>query len=128
MARASVAYERLAPALWPAIGLSALYLTAALLGLFAYIPWVLQSLLLAATITAVTLALWRGFEVFADGVRPFRDLGEKNLNRQPESLRLLNVPALLETLVRRAFQASQKRSRAVRPRNPSFRCAALSYS
>lgn len=65
LARASVAYERLAPALWPAIGLSALYLTAALFGLFAYIPWVLQSLLLAAIVTAVTLALWRGFEVFA---------------------------------------------------------------
>lgn len=65
LARAGLAFERLAPALWPAIGLAGLYLSAALLGLFAHIPWAMQSLLLAAAVTAVALALWRGLAVFA---------------------------------------------------------------
>lgn len=64
-ARASVAFERLLPELWPAIGFAGLYLAAALFGLFCYIPWEAQSLLLAGAVTAVALALVRGFEAFA---------------------------------------------------------------
>ena len=52
--------ERVAPALWPAIGVIGLYFAAALFGLFLIIPWLLQSLLLAAAITATGLALENG--------------------------------------------------------------------
>ena len=48
------------PALWPAIGIIGLYFAAALFGLFLIIPWLLQSLLLAAAITATGLALENG--------------------------------------------------------------------
>lgn len=48
------------PALWPAIGIIGLYFAAALFGLFLIIPWILQSLLLAAAITATGLALENG--------------------------------------------------------------------
>lgn len=57
LARLSLLVERLAPALWPALGFIGLYLAAALFGLFAVIPWTLQALLLAATITATALSL-----------------------------------------------------------------------
>ena len=60
LARASLGLERLLPALWPAIGFAGLYLVAALLGLFRYIPWEAQSLLLAAAVTATALALYQG--------------------------------------------------------------------
>ncbi len=55
LARASLAAETFLPALWPALGFAGLYLGIALFGLFAFIPWTLQALLLAATITAVGL-------------------------------------------------------------------------
>jgi uncharacterized protein (TIGR02302 family) len=72
--RAALAAERIFPALWPALGFAGLYLGAALLGLYAFIPWTLQALLLAATITAVGLSLDWGFADFAwprwrDGAR-----------------------------------------------------------
>ena len=59
-ARAAVGAERLLPALWPALGFGGLYLAAALFGLFKYIPWEAQSLLLAAAVTAMALSLARG--------------------------------------------------------------------
>jgi uncharacterized protein (TIGR02302 family) len=72
--RAALAVERIAPALWPALGFAGLYLGAGLLGLFAYIPWSVQALLLAATVTAIGLSLDAGFGNFAwprwrDGAR-----------------------------------------------------------
>jgi len=74
LARAAVGIERLLPALWPAFGFAGLYLAASLFGLFAYIPWEAQSVLLAAAVTAVALALYRGLERFVwpgvfDGAR-----------------------------------------------------------
>ncbi len=51
-ARAVIAIERLLPRLWPAAGFIIFYLALALTGIFAFIPWPLQALLLAATITA----------------------------------------------------------------------------
>ena len=80
-ARAAIGFERLLPALWPAFGFAGLYLAAALFGLFKYIPWEAQSLLLAAAVTAMALALVRGLEHFAwpgsfDGARRLeRDSG-----------------------------------------------------
>jgi len=65
LARLSVGIERLLPALWPAIGFAGLYLAAALSGLFLYIPWEAQSLLLAGAVTAAALAQWQGLASFA---------------------------------------------------------------
>ncbi len=78
LARASLLAERIVPALWPAFGFSGLYIALSLTGLFAFIPWPLQALLLAATITASLLALEAGFENFAwpkwwDGARRLED-------------------------------------------------------
>ena len=56
--------ERVAPALWPAIGVIGLYFALALSGLFTITPWLLQSLILAAAITATGLALDDGFRDF----------------------------------------------------------------
>jgi uncharacterized protein (TIGR02302 family) len=60
-ARLVLAVERIAPALWPAIGVIGLYFAAALFGLFLIVPWMVQSLILAAAITAMGLALENGF-------------------------------------------------------------------
>src|SRR5271170_5370391 len=65
LARVSLALERFLPGLWPALGFAALYLSAALLGLFAFVPWILQAMILAATVTAIGLSLATGFEHFA---------------------------------------------------------------
>ena len=81
LARAAIGIERLLPALLPAFGCAGLYLAAALFGLFQYIPWEAQSVALAAAVTAVALALYRGLEIFAwpgsfDGARRLeRDSG-----------------------------------------------------
>ncbi|MES2255801.1 MAG: DUF4175 family protein [Pseudomonadota bacterium] len=64
MARLVLVVERVAPALWPAIGVIGLYFAAALFGLFTVIPWIVQSLILAAAITATGLALENGFRDF----------------------------------------------------------------
>ena len=74
LARASLAAERFLPSLWPALGFAGVYLALSLFGLYPLIPWPLQALLLAATITATGLALHAGFESFAwprwkDGAR-----------------------------------------------------------
>jgi uncharacterized protein (TIGR02302 family) len=73
-ARAVLAIENLLPRLWPAFGFVGAYLTLALLGLFVFIPWPLQVLLLAATITATGLSLHEGLQDFVwprsiDGAR-----------------------------------------------------------
>ena len=63
-ARFVLAVERVMPSLWPAIGILGLFFALALFGLFAVIPWIVQSLLLAAAITATGLALEDGFRNF----------------------------------------------------------------
>jgi uncharacterized protein (TIGR02302 family) len=65
LARAVLAIEKFLPRLWPAVGFTGFYLAVALTGVFAFIPWPLQALLLAATITASALSLVDGFEGFA---------------------------------------------------------------
>jgi len=64
IARAVLAIERVLPRLWPAFGFFGFYLALALTGIFAFVAWPLQALLLAATITASALALHDGFEDF----------------------------------------------------------------
>src|SRR3569833_3408005 len=64
LARAILAIEKLLPLLWPAFGFIGLYLALALTGVFAFVPWPLQALLLAATITAACLSLYDGFVKF----------------------------------------------------------------
>src|ERR1700722_2912427 len=73
-ARASLAAEQFLPGLWPALGFAGVYLALALFGLFAFIPWTVQALLLAATITAIGLSLDGAFRKFSwprwkDGAR-----------------------------------------------------------
>jgi uncharacterized protein (TIGR02302 family) len=65
LTRTVLAVERVMPRLWPALGFIGFYLALALTGLFAFVAWPLQALLLAATITASALALYDGFEDFA---------------------------------------------------------------
>jgi uncharacterized protein (TIGR02302 family) len=83
-ARASIAIERFLPGLWPALGFAGLYLALALFGLFAFIPWDVQALLLAVSITAIGIGLDAGFKDFAwpewkDGARRLeRDNGLKH--------------------------------------------------
>ena len=88
LARASLAAERVLPALWPALGFAGLYTAAALFGLYALIPWTLQALLLAASITAIGLSLDVGFAGFAwpswkDGARRLEE--ESGLRHRPIS-------------------------------------------
>src|SRR6266702_3053666 len=64
LARTVLAVERLLPRFWPALGFIGFYLALALTGLFAFVAWPFQALLLAATITASTLALHDGFADF----------------------------------------------------------------
>src|ERR1700759_1587050 len=64
-ARAILAMEKLLPLLWPAFGFIGFYLSLVLTGIFAFVPWPLQALLLAATTTAAALSLVDGFEDFA---------------------------------------------------------------
>jgi uncharacterized protein (TIGR02302 family) len=65
LSRAALTIERLLPRLWPAVGFIGFYLALALTGLFAFVPWPLQAVALAATITATALSLYDGFEDFA---------------------------------------------------------------
>jgi uncharacterized protein (TIGR02302 family) len=82
--RGSLGIERFLPGLWPALGFAGLYLSLALFGLFAFISWDIQALLLAATVTAVGLSLDGGFKGFhwpqwKDGARRLeRDNGLKH--------------------------------------------------
>lgn len=88
MARASLAAEQVLPALWPALGFAGLYIGAALFGLYSFIPWTLQALLLAATITAIGLSLDAGFAGFSwpnwkDGARRLEE--RSDLKHRPIS-------------------------------------------
>src|SRR5450755_1422266 len=78
LARLSLGLERLLPALWPATGFAGAYLALALFGVFAFTPWPLQALLLAATITASGLSL---YENFADLAWPGSLEGARRLER-----------------------------------------------
>lgn len=64
LALAVLAFERFLPRLWPAARFITFYLALALTGIFTFITWPLQALLLAATITASALSLYDGFEDF----------------------------------------------------------------
>jgi uncharacterized protein (TIGR02302 family) len=64
-ARAVLAIERILPRLWPAAGFAGFYIALALTGIFAFIPWPIQALILAASITASALSLADGFADFA---------------------------------------------------------------
>lgn len=63
-ARGVLAVERILPRLWPAAAFAGFYLALALTGIFPFIPWPVQALLLAATITAIGLSLAEGFADF----------------------------------------------------------------
>ncbi|HUE64658.1 MAG TPA: DUF4175 family protein [Rhizomicrobium sp.] len=65
LAGAVLALEKFLPRLWPAAGFTGFYLALALTGLFAFIPWPVQAVVLAATITASALSLVDGFLDFA---------------------------------------------------------------
>ncbi|MCX7280467.1 MAG: DUF4175 family protein [Alphaproteobacteria bacterium] len=65
LARGVLAIERLLPLLWPAFCFFGFYLALALTDIFAFIPWPIQALLLASTVTAGALALYEDFENFA---------------------------------------------------------------
>ena len=65
LARAVLAVEKVLPRLWPAAGFAGFYLAMALTGIFAFIPWSVQALLLAITITACAYSLAEGFANFA---------------------------------------------------------------
>src|SRR5579883_3011858 len=60
-ARLALLVERVAPALWPAIGVIGVYFTLALFGLFLILPWMVHALILAGAIAATGLALEEGF-------------------------------------------------------------------
>ena len=64
LTRGMLAVERVLPRLWPAFGFWGFYLALALTGVFAFIPWPVQSLILAATITASAFTLYQGFADF----------------------------------------------------------------
>ncbi|MBV9550311.1 MAG: DUF4175 family protein [Alphaproteobacteria bacterium] len=112
VARAVVGVERLLPALWPALGFAGLYLAAALFGLFKYIPWEIQSLLLAAAVTAVALTLAQGLEQFVwpgafDGARRLeRDSG---LSHRPISERDDILPDGRDPVTAALWQAHRAR-------------------
>ena len=57
-ARATLAWERLWPLLWPATGIAGLGLAAALFGVLAPLPWILHALILSCLVTAIGLALY----------------------------------------------------------------------
>jgi len=63
-ARRVLAVETVLPRLWPAAGFAGFYLALALTGIFAFVPWPAQALLLAATVTACAYCLAEGFADF----------------------------------------------------------------
>lgn len=78
LGRAALAVERIVPRLWPAFGFGGFYLALALSGLFQIVPWPVQALLLAATITAIGLSLENGLR---DLQWPRRIDGARRLER-----------------------------------------------
>ncbi len=77
-ARAVLGIERILPRLWPAAGFAGFYLALALTGIFAFVPWPVQAVVLAAAITASALSLAEGF---ADFVWPRSIDGARRLER-----------------------------------------------
>lgn len=61
LSRAALLWERAWPALWPASGIAGVFAAAALLELFAPLPWIVHALVLSATITAIGLSLYFAF-------------------------------------------------------------------
>ncbi|GAA0550416.1 TIGR02302 family protein [Rhizomicrobium palustre] len=74
LARAILAFERVWPALWPAIGIAGLVLTAGLFGAFIPLAWPLHALILACLTTGLALSFYFNLEHFVfprweDGAR-----------------------------------------------------------
>ncbi|MEO7054410.1 MAG: DUF4175 family protein, partial [Rhizomicrobium sp.] len=128
LARFVLLVERVAPALWPAIGVIGLYFAAALFGLFTVIPWIVQSLILAAAITATGLALENGFRDFhwpnwQDAARRLeRDNGLKHRPISEANDRLMaggTDPVAMELWARHRAQALPDNLRVAWP-DPDF--------
>src|SRR5689334_21404688 len=60
LSRAALFWERVWPALWPASGVTGLFVAAALFDVFSPLPWALHSLILSATLTAIGVSLYFG--------------------------------------------------------------------
>src|SRR5262245_36176456 len=81
LSRTALFWERLWLSLWPASGIAGLFVAAAWFDVFSPLPWTLHALLLAATLTAIGLALYFGLRGFKfpssmDGARRLeRDSG-----------------------------------------------------
>jgi uncharacterized protein (TIGR02302 family) len=74
LARATLLWERIWGGTWPASGIAALFVAAALFGLFTIVPGWLHALILAGALFALALALYAGFSHFifprwSDGAR-----------------------------------------------------------
>src|SRR5438067_4638236 len=106
LARGVLAVEKLLPLLWPAFGFIGFYLALALTGIFAFTPWPLQALALAATITAAGLSLHDGFEDFSwprtiDAARRLeRDSGLKHRPVSEHGDRMVGADPFAEELWR----------------------------
>ena len=57
LARIILVIEKILPRLWPAAGFAGFYLALALTGIFTFIPWPVQALILAAAGAAAARAL-----------------------------------------------------------------------
>ena len=64
LARLVLAIEELLPRLWPAVGYAGFYIALALTGLFSFVVWPIQALVLATCITASALSVVDGFKDF----------------------------------------------------------------
>jgi len=64
LARATLLWERVWGGTWPASGIAALFIAAALFGLFTIVPGWLHALILAGALFALALALYAGFSHF----------------------------------------------------------------
>ena len=96
MARAVLLFERVWPALWPALGVTGAFLCAALLGLPAALPPVLHVLLLVATVLLIARLLVGGLRGVAwpGGIEADRRLEhDSGLRHRPLSV-LRDRPAL----------------------------------
>jgi uncharacterized protein (TIGR02302 family) len=64
LSRAALLWERAWPSLWPASGIVGLFAAAALLDLFAPLPWSVHALILAGVLTGIGVSLYWGFQGF----------------------------------------------------------------
>ena len=108
LARASLAWERIWPALWPASGVAGLFIAAGLFDLFAYIPGWLHFLAIVALLAGAGFLLYRAFETFRwpdwrDGARRLeRDsaLANRPITEREDTLALGSGDAWAEALWR----------------------------